>query len=74
MLIDYDFRTRLDFVGYCKWGLEVINTSIGGAEVKRRDIASAPPEDQDTSTWGCSLRNQVRRSSAVSGMGVIALE
>jgi hypothetical protein len=34
---------------------------------------STPREDQDTS-WGCSLRNQARRSSAVSGMGVLALE
>jgi hypothetical protein len=35
---------------------------------------SAPPEDQDTSMRGRALNNQVRRSSAVSGMGVLALE
>jgi hypothetical protein len=31
------------------------------------------PDDQDTS-WECSLRNQVRKSIAVSVMGVLALE
>jgi hypothetical protein len=35
---------------------------------------SAPPEDQDTSTWACSLRNRRRRSSAVSEIGVLSLE
>jgi hypothetical protein len=33
---------------------------------------SSPPEDQDMSVLGCSLRR--RRSSAASGMGVLALE
>jgi hypothetical protein len=34
---------------------------------------SALLEDQDTSR-GCPQRNQARRSSAVSGMGILALE
>jgi hypothetical protein len=35
---------------------------------------SAPPEDQDTSILGCSLEDQVRRRSAVSGMRILALD